>query len=151
MMPTSRFFSRMPATPNPLPVISMSTSGMSEDAGSRGSSSPVCMISLTVISLRPSDPPGCQRWNSSGEQPRRRISVRASASPRAICRVVDVVGCSHRDVLFIGTVSINYRLNLFHQGVIVVLIINSFLPASPDRNPHGELQLKSEIQSAVRL
>ena len=29
------------------------------------------------------------------------------------------------DVLFIGTVSINYRLNLFHQGIIVVLIINS--------------------------
>ena len=71
---------------------SISLSVTCPSIGSRGTSSPACMMSATLRRRRPSLPPGCRIWKSSEENPLRSSSATAMASPRPSMTVVDVVG-----------------------------------------------------------
>jgi len=79
--------------PKPLAVISSSASRITVSGGTRGTSRPWCMISLTrSSSLRPRAPPGCENAKSSAEKPRASSSAIASASPITSATVVLEVG-----------------------------------------------------------
>src|SRR6202049_263192 len=81
--------------PMPLPLISTIASAKLAVSGTVGSATPVRMTSRTwVRSLRPSEPPGCERAKSSTEKPRASSKVSASASPSASAAVVLAVGAS---------------------------------------------------------
>ncbi len=60
--------------------------------GASGTASPVCIRSRTRRRRVPSRPPGWIWWKSAAVKPRRVSSATASASPSAICMVVEVVG-----------------------------------------------------------
>ena len=60
--------------------------------GASGIASPVCIRSRTRRSRAPSRPPGWNWRKSAAVKPRRVSSATASASPSAICMVVEVVG-----------------------------------------------------------
>ena len=72
----------------------------------RGTAAPERITSRRwVSSLRPSDPPGCERAKSSALKPRNSSKATARASPRAIWAVVDAGGQVQRaGFLLDGTV-----------------------------------------------
>ena len=79
--------------PRPLALISRMTSLSVACGRTAGAASPARITSATVVSsLRPSEPPGCDRAKSSVRKPRASSKATASASPRAICTVVLAVG-----------------------------------------------------------
>ncbi len=93
MTPCSRpCSSQTPTQPKRFSVIISRVSCIEVVGDTKGSSASVCIRSPTVRSIAPMRPPGCSRRNSLAVKPRRSSSATARASPRAICRVVEVVG-----------------------------------------------------------
>ena len=93
MMPRSAPpVSTTPRQPKRFSVISTSARSIGVPASASGTASPSCIRSRTRRSRAPSRPPGWKPWKSASVKPRRFSIATASASPRAICMVVDVVG-----------------------------------------------------------
>ena len=84
--------STTPRQPKRFSVISSSARSIGVSGGASGIASPSCIRSRTRRSRAPSRPPGWNWWKSAAVKPRRVSSATASASPSAICMVVEVVG-----------------------------------------------------------
>src|SRR5690606_16487901 len=84
--------STTPSAPKRFSLITSRPSRMGVSARTSGRSA--CIRSPTVRSMAPSLPPGWKVRKSPAVKPRRSIRATARASPRAICRVVEVVGAS---------------------------------------------------------
>ncbi len=97
MPSTWSFASTMAEAPRPLALISRIRSLNDASGATWGTWLPLRMTSLTwVSSLRPSEPPGCERAKSSGRKPRASSKATARASPMASWAVVLAVGARFR-------------------------------------------------------
>ena len=95
-MPSMRSPSQMMMSPNP-PLLMAWIMSVAEQSGATTGRSCERITLPTVISRRrPRLPPGCRRAKSTLVKPRICISDTASASPMAICAVVEVVGARCR-------------------------------------------------------